>query len=407
MRSDRAWILGLSVAAMLAFGHSAADAGAAFRLRSPKANAPVSKPPLLRWSAAPGARNYNVQVWRGNHKILSRWPDGTRLQIHARWHYKGRVYRLIPARYRWYVWPAYSWGYGAFRSRAFIVGRVPGNTAPPLVSGEPREGESLSATTGEWTGTAPLRFSYAWQRCEADSSSCGAIAGATSSSLTLGALDIDDAVRVVVTATNLAGARTAPSARTAVVLAAPPMNLSKPRLAGSFQQGRVIAAVVGSWQSSRPLTFSFHWERCDRAGSACQRIRAARVAGYLVRSADFKRRVRVLVQAANSGGTRVAAVLSPVVGRVIVGTPGSDVLSGSIGADLIRARDGDDRIFAGSGNDRAIGGSGKDFLYAGSGNDVLRARDGRVDFVACGVGKDVAIVDRRDHVRSCETVDRG
>lgn len=351
--------------------------------------------------------NYNVQLWRGNRKILSRWPVDTHLQLRARWHYRGHLYHLIAARYRWYVWPAYSWGYGNYRSRAFIVGRLPANTAAPLVSGEPREGRSLSATAGTWTGTTPMRFLYAWQRCGADGSVCSGIAGATTNTLTLGADDIDYAVRVVVTARNLAGARRAASSATTVVLAARPVNVSAPRLKGGFQVGRLVAATVGSWQSSRPVTFSFRWKRCDRAGSACRTISGATMAGYLLREADFRHRVKVVVRAANSGGARLAAALSPVVGRVVLGTFGSDLLSGSIGADLIRARGGNDRVEAGKGRDRVIGGPGNDVLYSGSGTDVVLARDNQLDFVACGPGRDIAFVDWRDHVRGCETVKRG
>ena len=407
MRAGGARIVGLAVVALLAFGYSAADARGAFRLLSPARGAVVSKPPLLRWSPALGARNYNVQLWRGNRKVLSRWPLGTQLQLHTLWRYGGRWHRLIEARYRWYVWPAYSWGYGSFRSRAFIVGRVPQNTRPPVLSGEPREGASLSVTAGTWKGTTPLRFSYVWQRCGPDGSACSAIAGATSNTLTLGTDDIDHAVRAVVTAANLAGARRVPSAPTAVVLAVPPVNLLKPRLTGGFQQGRVVAAAVGTWQSSRPVTFSFRWKRCDRAGLACQRIPGATIAGYLLGAAEFTRRVKVIIRASNSGGARLASALSPVVGRVFLGTPGPDLLSGSIGADLIRAGSGNDRVFAGGGNDRAIGGPGQDVLYAGPGKDLVLARDGEIDVIACGLGGDVAVVDSGDHVRGCETVKRG
>jgi hypothetical protein len=42
------------------------------------------------------------------------------------------------------------------------------------------------------------------------------------------------------------------------------------------------------------------------------------------------------------------------------------------------------------------------------GNDTLNARDGARDRVDCGPGRrDVAVVDRRDRVKGCETVRRG
>jgi hypothetical protein len=64
-------------------------------------------------------------------------------------------------------------------------------------------------------------------------------------------------------------------------------------------------------------------------------------------------------------------------------------------------------VFAGRGYDRMTGGTGNDVLEAGRGKDLVLARDGQVDFVACGSGWDVAVVDWSDHVRHCETVKRG
>lgn len=224
--------------------------------------------------------------------------------------------------------------------------------------------------------------------------------------LLLGVADIDSTVRVAVTATNVAGSRSIASAKTELVLAAPPAAVSMPTLAGAFQQGGLVTAATGRWQSSRPVTYSFRWERCERGRLVCRTIRGARVAGYLLRPADFTQRVRVIVRAVNSGGSAEAAsAVSPVVGRVFVGTAARDVLQGTIGADLLRAHAGDDRVLGGPGRDRLNGGVGVDDLEAGAGNDVVFAHDRRADRVACGRGNDVAVVDRRDRVaRSCESV---
>jgi large repetitive protein len=78
-------------------------------LLSPKAGARTMRPPLLVWRRVKKARYYNVQVFRGSRKVLSGWPTRTRLQLRAQWKYLGRKQRLVPGRYRWYVWP----GYGA------------------------------------------------------------------------------------------------------------------------------------------------------------------------------------------------------------------------------------------------------------------------------------------------------
>jgi hypothetical protein len=74
------------------------------RLIAPPPRARLSEPPLLRWTPVRGAQYYNVQLFRGDRKILSAWPTRARLQLRPSWRYRGKQ-RLKPGRYRWYVWP--------------------------------------------------------------------------------------------------------------------------------------------------------------------------------------------------------------------------------------------------------------------------------------------------------------
>jgi hypothetical protein len=76
-------------------------------LLAPRAGARVTKPPLLVWRRVARAGYYNVQLFRGKQKILSAWPTRARLRLQARWKFAGRVRRLTPGAYRWYVWPGY------------------------------------------------------------------------------------------------------------------------------------------------------------------------------------------------------------------------------------------------------------------------------------------------------------
>jgi Ca2+-binding RTX toxin-like protein len=91
----------------------------------------------------------------------------------------------------------------------------------------------------------------------------------------------------------------------------------------------------------------------------------------------------------------------------ITGTDRDDELIGTKGRDLILGDGGDDRIFSGSGNDEITPGYGRDRVDAGRGDDLVMARDKKRDTIDCGSGKkDVAIVDRTDRVKNCETVRR-
>jgi hypothetical protein len=53
---------------------------------------------------------------------------------------------------------------------------APSNQVEPTITGTATLGGTLTASPGEWTGTAPITFSYQWMRCRPD---CGQIPGAT------------------------------------------------------------------------------------------------------------------------------------------------------------------------------------------------------------------------------------
>jgi hypothetical protein len=79
------------------------------RLRSPKDGARLRKPPKLMWAAEPDADYYNVQLFRNGTRILAVWPRKAAFTLRKTWKYQGRVYKLRPGTYQWYVWP----GFGA------------------------------------------------------------------------------------------------------------------------------------------------------------------------------------------------------------------------------------------------------------------------------------------------------
>src|ERR687886_2123476 len=80
----------------------------------------------------------------------------------------------------------------------------PASTAPPTVTGTPQDGQTLSATTGTWSGS-PSSYGYQWQRCDSTGAGCSSVAGATAASYALTSADVGATMRVVVTATSPAG----------------------------------------------------------------------------------------------------------------------------------------------------------------------------------------------------------
>src|SRR5512146_1096265 len=49
---------------------------------------------------------------------------------------------------------------------------VPSNTSPPTITGTAVAGETLTAGPGSWTGTPPISYALAWQRCDAAGGNC-------------------------------------------------------------------------------------------------------------------------------------------------------------------------------------------------------------------------------------------
>jgi hypothetical protein len=88
---------------------------------------------------------------------------------------------------------------------------APANTAPPTITGTPRFASTLTASTGTWSGTTPLTFTYQWQR-STNATTWSNITSATRSTYSLGISDINARIRVVVTATNPAGSAASTSA---------------------------------------------------------------------------------------------------------------------------------------------------------------------------------------------------
>jgi len=193
----------------------------------------------------------------------------------------------------------------------------PANTTLPALKGSATEGETLTVSTGTWTGS-PTSYAYQWQDCNATGGACTNIAGATNASYALVAADVGHTIRAAVTATNAGGSAVAVSSASAVVAApiveeeeevpAVPVNTSPPTITGTAVEGQTLKAGTGTWTGG-PTGYKYQWEDCDTAGEGCVSIAGATTASHKLAASDVGETLRVSVTATNAAGS--AAATSP------------------------------------------------------------------------------------------------
>jgi RTX calcium-binding nonapeptide repeat (4 copies)/WD40-like Beta Propeller Repeat len=118
----------------------------------------------------------------------------------------------------------------------------------------------------------------------------------------------------------------------------------------------------------------------------------------------------VVFRPARAGGTAGTAGDCVHVGTprrdVIYGNDQEDLVTTGAGDDVLLGAGGNDVLLAGEGNDVVRGGPGRDDVLGGRGNDRFFTRDGRVDRVSGGSGRDRAWADRNDRVDGVERIFR-
>ena len=220
--------------------------------------------------------------------------------------------------------------------------RVPGapkSTVAPALAGTAKVGETLTVSSGSWSGTEPITFSYAWQVCELDE--CAVIDGETGSSYTITAEDALLNVRAVVTARNANGETTSTSAPSSTVDSLVPFEETAPKVGTGDRVGETLSAEPGTWAGEPNISYAYQWQRCDSAGAECAEIGGAESASYELAGADIGGTLRVLVTATNGFGEAAAlsapsAPISAAGGPALAKAPsisGTAEVEEALGAD--------------------------------------------------------------------------
>jgi hypothetical protein len=213
---------------------------------------------------------------------------------------------------------------------------APANTTLPAISGTAMEGQTLTASSGSWSGSPTITFAYRWQRCNSSGGDCSNRSD-KDPTYKLTNNDVGHTMRVSVTATNGDGSANAVSNATAVVAKGQaPQNTAQPTIAGTAKDGEKLTASNGSW-SNNPTSFGYQWLRCNGSGGNCSDVGDDKVTYQLV-TADVGRTMRVAVKAQNSFGstkatsasTAVVAPKGPVPGNTSLPTISGSLRSGEL-----------------------------------------------------------------------------
>ncbi|WP_395657348.1 hypothetical protein [Nocardioides sp.] len=186
-------------------------------------------------------------------------------------------------------------------------GHAPANTAPPVISGTPAVGQTLTCSNGTWTG-APTSFQYVWRRNGA------AISGATASTYVVVAGDAGASLVCTVVATNGSGDGAASSAPVVVSDGSPPVNTATPTVSGTGAVATALTCAPGTWTGGG-ISYHYVW---NRNGTPVADTDSDK---YVVLSADQGASMSCTVTASNGAGTAAATSGGKTVPAVPGGSP--------------------------------------------------------------------------------------
>jgi hypothetical protein len=187
-----------------------------------------------------------------------------------------------------------------------VTAVLPQLVAVGAITGRLQVPQTIQVMRSTWHSTPDTRYTYQWQRCDANGANCADIAGARTQSYRLQAADARMRLRVVHTATNPDGSASAPTAVTVAVAPAPPGLMTAPRLTGVGRPdvGKTVTLTPGSWSLSTEITTKvLQFWRCN---PRCVALTTAGAGSYVLADADAGALIRGSETATGPGGSVVA-----------------------------------------------------------------------------------------------------
>lgn len=155
--------------------------------------------------------------------------------------------------------------YASTGEAATSAAAAPENTEAPVASGDTEIGDTVSVTTGTWTGNPTPVLTYQWQVSDGDG--WEDIEGATSNELVLTEELYGEDVRCVVTGTNVVGTDSANSNPLGPVDGTAPSNDEAPVASGDdLTVGSIVSVTTGEWTANPAPVFTYQWQVSDGVG---------------------------------------------------------------------------------------------------------------------------------------------
>lgn len=187
----------------------------------------------------------------------------------------------------------------------------PESTSAPVLTGQAKAGQILSASDGTWSGL-PATFTYAYQWQIKTGSTWANIPSATGNTYSVTDADVGSRLRVRVRATNSTGTTAAFSLMTQPVVAQEPVSTAAPTFDGVPAVGETLTGSPGTWTGTPTVIHDYQWQR--DSGSGWLDIPSATSSNYVLQTADGGASIRLRVTATNAGGSTVAysAAVGPI-----------------------------------------------------------------------------------------------
>jgi len=171
----------------------------------------------------------------------------------------------------------------------------PVNTVAPVASGTSAVGQTLTTTTGTWTGVAPITYAYQWYYAGSNP-----IAGATGTTVVIPVAAYDWYIWCVVTATNAGGSTTAQTAFRGPVTGSVP---SAPTIGLATATGTTTATVNFNAPSSSGGPSIQNYKCYTSGGTLLQQLNQSSGGTFSLTGLTASTTYAFYVTATNSVGT--------------------------------------------------------------------------------------------------------